>query len=79
MHRITLEGRALDNVVAFARLYGLVRYFHPSSEAAALDDAAWEDFVVRGVRAVEDAPDAAALEIRLEKQFAPVAPLSYVK
>lgn len=69
-----LEGRALDNVVAFARLYGIVRYFHPSDEAAALDTAAWERFVVRGVRAVESAPDAAALATRLAPLFAPIAP-----
>lgn len=69
-----LEGRSLDNVVAFARLVGLVRYFHPSAEAAALDDAAWERFVVRGVRTVENAPDGSALQSRLEKLFAPIAP-----
>lgn len=69
-----LEGRALDNVVAFARLYGIVRYFHPSDEAAALAPDAWERFVVRGVRTVEDAGDAAALRARLEALFAPIAP-----
>lgn len=69
-----LEGRALDNVVAFARLYGIVRYFHPSDEAAALDDAAWQRFVMRGVREVESARDAATLDTRLEKLFAPIAP-----
>jgi hypothetical protein len=69
-----LESRALDNVVAFARLYGLVRYFHPSDTAAALDEASWERFVVRGVRAIEDAADAAALQTRLEELFAPLAP-----
>ncbi len=69
-----LVGRALDNVTAFARLYGLVRYFHPSDEAAALDVAAWERFVVRGVRAVEPAVDAAALAATLGELFAPLAP-----
>jgi C-terminal processing protease CtpA/Prc len=69
-----LDGRALENVAAFARLYGVVRYFHPSDGAAALDDAAWQRFVVRGVREVESAADAAALEVRLEKLFAPIAP-----
>ncbi|HZJ66985.1 MAG TPA: hypothetical protein VFD36_25945, partial [Kofleriaceae bacterium] len=69
-----LEGRALDNVVAFARLYGIVRYFHPGDEAAALDADAWERFVVRGVRAVESAADAAALRAQLAALFAPIAP-----
>jgi C-terminal processing protease CtpA/Prc len=69
-----LEGRGLDNVVAFTRLYGIVRYFHPSDEAAALDGAAWERFVIRGVHAVEGAADAGALKSRLEELFAPIAP-----
>lgn len=69
-----LDGRGLDNVVAFARLYGIVRYFHPSDEAAALDETAWERFVARGVREVEPAPDAAALVARLSELFAPIAP-----
>jgi hypothetical protein len=31
----TLAGRGLDNLVALTRLLGIVRYFHPSDEAAA--------------------------------------------
>ena len=69
-----LDGRGLDNVVAFARLYGLVRYFHPSDEAAALDEAAWNRFVVRGVRVVETAASAEALAARLAALVAPIAP-----
>ena len=69
-----LDARGLDNVVAFARLYGIVRYFHPSDEAAALDEPAWKRFVVRGVREVERAPDPAALVARLRDLFAPIAP-----
>ncbi|PYQ68039.1 MAG: hypothetical protein DMF53_00750, partial [Acidobacteria bacterium] len=29
-----LEGRGLDNLIAFTRLFGYVRYFHPSDQAA---------------------------------------------
>ena len=38
--------RELDNVAAFARLYGVVRYFFPSDAAASLD---WNQFAVDGV------------------------------
>lgn len=69
-----LDGRARDNVVAFARLYGIVRYFHPSDQAAALDEDAWSRFVARGVRAIEPAADAAALAHGLRQLFAPIAP-----
>ncbi|MCI0465048.1 MAG: hypothetical protein L0Z62_49640, partial [Gemmataceae bacterium] len=34
-----LTERELDNLVAFARLLGYVRYFHPSDEAA---NANWD-------------------------------------
>lgn len=66
-----LEGRALDNLVAFTRLLGYVRYFHPSDEAAATD---WDDFAVRGVHAVERAQDPHELARRLGELLAPVAP-----
>lgn len=66
-----LEGRALDNLVAFARLYGYVRFFHPSDEAVAAD---WEALALAGVRAVEGAESSEALAAALVAQFAPVAP-----
>ena len=66
-----LTARGLDNEIAFARLLGYVRHFHPSDQAAKTD---WSDFAIRGVRAVEDSADAAALARKLESLFAPVAP-----
>lgn len=65
------DDRALGNVVAFVRLTGLVRFFHPALEALGVN---WDDFTVQGIRVVEDAPDAAALAERLANLFAPVAP-----
>lgn len=66
-----LSRRGLDNVVAFARLLGYVRYFHPSSEAVDVD---WERFAIRGVRSVEPAASARALARKLEELFRPLAP-----
>ena len=66
-----LEGRGLDNLVAFARLLGYVRYFHPSDQAAATD---WDRFAIDGVRAVEGAKDPDALARVLERLFRPIAP-----
>ena len=66
---ITAQG--LINLTAFAKLYGYVRLFHPSDEAAAAD---WEMFAVQGVRAVESATTIADLQGRLTKLFQPVAP-----
>ncbi|MBS1903804.1 MAG: hypothetical protein JSS75_08885 [Bacteroidetes bacterium] len=67
-----LTPRGLENLVAFAKLYGYVRFFHPSDGVA---DANWNIIPINGVRAVEDAPDAATLATRLQTFFAPVAPL----
>lgn len=69
-----LDERALDNLEAFTRLFGVVRFFHPSDEAAALDQEAWNRFALAGVQSVEDAPSPAALARALEELFAPIAP-----
>jgi C-terminal processing protease CtpA/Prc len=61
----------MENVLAFARLYGYVRYFHPSDQAAATD---WDAFAIRGVREVEGARNAEELVNRLRVLFAPIAP-----
>jgi C-terminal processing protease CtpA/Prc len=66
-----LERRGLDNLVAFARLLGYVRYFHPSDQAAATD---WGTFASDGVRAVEPARDADELVSVLGRLFHPIAP-----
>jgi C-terminal processing protease CtpA/Prc len=66
-----LEGRALENLVAFTRLLGYVRYFHPSDEAAATN---WDEFAIAAVREVERAADAVELAEILEQLFHPIAP-----
>jgi len=66
-----LKVRGLENLVAFAKLYGYVRYFHPSDEAAATK---WEQFALDGVGVVEAAKSPEELAARLEKLFQPIAP-----
>ena len=73
----SLDERSLQNLVAFTRAYGYVRYFHPSSElnAAGLSAYAnWTEFVCHGIKAVEPAHDANHLAESLRKFFAPYAP-----
>ncbi|MFL6291884.1 MAG: S41 family peptidase [Thermoanaerobaculia bacterium] len=66
-----LEGRGLDNLVAFTRLLGYVRYFHPGDAAA---ETNWNAFAIHGVQEVEGAQSPEALARRLEELFRPVAP-----
>lgn len=66
-----LSERGLANLVAFGRLLGYVRYFHPSDQAATTD---WETFAIAGVDRVERARSPDELRQKLEELFQPVAP-----
>ena len=61
----------IDNVAAFARLYGVVRYFYPGDAAASLD---WNRFAVHGVRRVRSAQNPTLLLSALQELFAPLGP-----
>lgn len=65
------ETRELANLRAFARLYGVVRFFHPSDEAASVD---WNRVAVLGVSRVRDANDTAELKSTLESLVHGIAP-----
>ncbi len=66
-----LSAQGLANEIAFARLLGYVRFFHPSDEATATD---WNAFAIRGARVVERAVDARQLATLLDSLFRPLAP-----
>lgn len=62
---------SVANVQAFARLYGYVRFFHPSDEASSID---WDRFAVYGTGRVAGCADAKALRRTLAALFGPMAP-----
>ena len=66
-----LTPRGLENLEAFTRLLGYVRFFHPSDQAAA---ANWNRVAIAGVQESEKAVNAADLARTLEDFFAPLAP-----
>jgi C-terminal processing protease CtpA/Prc len=66
-----LTPRGVTNLTAFAKLYGYVRFFHPSDQAAAAD---WETIAVEGARRVEGAASPRKLIARLQEIFQPIAP-----
>ena len=66
-----LTDAGLTNLTAFARLFGLVRHFHPTDQAAR---AEYGRFAIAGVRAVEGARSPAELAAALSAAFAPLAP-----
>jgi C-terminal processing protease CtpA/Prc len=63
--------QGLTNLTAFAKLYGYVRFFHPSDQAAKTD---WEAFAIAGASKIEDAASTAELIGRLQQMFQPIAP-----
>jgi C-terminal processing protease CtpA/Prc len=65
------QDQVLANLFAFARLYGYVRYFHPSDEAAGLN---WTRVAINGVAQARDAVNPADLAQRLQVFFQPCAP-----
>jgi hypothetical protein len=66
-----LTDMAAGNLVAFARLYGFIRFFHPSDEATAAD---WDSVLMQGARQVEHAATPEELVRALRDVFQPVAP-----
>ncbi len=63
--------RELKNLKAFAKLYGYVRFFHPSDEAAKLD---WNKFAIYGAEKVKQAKDDEELKNVLIQMLLPIAP-----
>ena len=70
-----LAGRGPDNLVAFTRLLGFVRHFHPSDQAALAD---WDQLAVDGIRAVESAKDPAELRCDCKISSDPSRPTARV-
>jgi len=66
-----VDARGLANLTAFARLFGYIRHFHPSDQAAA---AKWDVVAVDGVRAIESAANPSELATKLRAIFEPLAP-----
>lgn len=66
-----LSKRGADNLAAFARAYGYVRFFYPGETAAGAD---WDAVALSGVRQVEGATSSTDLAERLETVLRPLAP-----
>ena len=66
-----LNNQGLDNLIAFAKIFGYIRYYHPSSEGL---EANWENLALAGVQLVENSDSPTQLADNLKKIFLPVAP-----
>ena len=70
-HNHIFSAQQLDNLEAFTRLYGYVRFFHPSDEAAGID---WDKFAMYGSANMLACRDRGELKSALTRLFEPVAP-----
>jgi C-terminal processing protease CtpA/Prc len=59
----------VEALMALAKTYGVVRYFHPSDS---LDQVKWDRFLVHAAGHMAAAPDVASIGPRLEELFVPV-------
>src|SRR5215470_13777549 len=66
-----LTEQGMRNAIAFTRLLGYVRYFHPSDQVATAD---WDRFAIEGMRRVEPCEGPQQLAGALGALFRPVAP-----
>lgn len=62
--------QAIENLTAFTKLYGYVKYFYPGDEAAQID---WNRFAVYGAQKIAPVNKAQLKQI-LEELFLPIAP-----
>lgn len=69
--RDSLSQSQMDNLVAFTKLYGYVRYFHPSDEASTID---WDKLAIYGAGRVKEVQGMDELHRELEAIFLPIAP-----
>ncbi|MCX6143193.1 MAG: S41 family peptidase [Ignavibacteriales bacterium] len=66
-----LSTQELDNIIAFSRLLGYVRYFHPSDEAA---KNSWNAFAIAGMKSIEKASGPKELARLLQGTLRLIAP-----
>jgi C-terminal processing protease CtpA/Prc len=66
-----LTDGGLRNLIAFTRLLGYIRHFHPSDQALHAD---WDRLAIEGVRHMETCEGPEQLAAALETFFRPVAP-----
>ena len=68
-------NQQIANLRAFAKLYGYVRFFHPSDESANLN---WDKFSIYGTEKVLSAKNDNELKVVLKKLFLPIAPTAQI-
>ena len=65
------SAQKVENLKTFAKVYGYVKYFHPSDGAAEID---WNSFAIHGAKIVEKCESRNELINAFDTLFKPIAP-----
>lgn len=65
------NSRKVENLKAFAQVYGYIKYFHPSDGTSKID---WNSFAIYGAKIVEKCESRNDLINALDTLFKPIAP-----
>ncbi|MEL7589420.1 MAG: S41 family peptidase [Prolixibacteraceae bacterium] len=65
------ENKKIENMVTFAKVYGYVKYFHPSDEASQID---WNKFSIYGASQIDKCRTKEDVINTLNQLFEPLAP-----
>src|SRR4051812_8019330 len=65
------EGSKIDRLKTFAKIYGYVKYFHPSDESSKIN---WDKFAIYGCSKIDKCTSDSDLLQTLTELFQPVAP-----
>lgn len=65
------ENKKIENMVTFAKVYGYVKYFHPSDEASQID---WNKFSIYGASQIDKCRTKRDVINTLNRLFEPIAP-----
>jgi hypothetical protein len=74
VQQTALTPQALENITAFTRVLGYVRYFSPSDAVAQTSNADWEQLTLNNIPTLEKIETPRALAQHLQELFAPYAP-----
>jgi hypothetical protein len=67
---VNQNEKNINNIIAFCKLYGYVRYFHPSDEAAQIN---WDKFAIWGINTIKNLSEDKLIG-SFNSMFNPIAP-----
>jgi len=69
---VAQSKQQIQNLKAFIKTYGYIRYYHPSDESASID---WDKFTVYGIERILNCQNNKVLKDSLTSIFSPIVPV----